>query len=173
MEQSKQDRFLTLYEPISLKISNYCRYLTKDKEEAEDLLHDTILAVFDKLDTLKSEKAFPSFMFSTAFNIYTKHLRRRKFGGIYNEQKACFIHDVSVDPQTKTELVIILEKMKQLPLAQYETLIMYHISDLPMEEISEIQGVSLSAVKKRLKTGKENLMEMLNDKERTVAILML
>jgi RNA polymerase sigma factor (sigma-70 family) len=170
---SKQDKFLELYEPVSRKISNYCRFLTKDKAEAEDLLHDTILACFEKIDELKSDKAFPSFMFSTAFNIFSKQVRRNKFKGSYNDKTAGLICDMSADPQVQAEFSIILEKMKKLPKVQYEALIMYHISDLAMNDISKIQGVSLSAVKKRLKTGRENLLSMLNEKQRKVAMLML
>ncbi len=173
VKHSKQEKFLALYEPISRKISNYCRFLTKDKAEAEDLLHDTILACFEKIEELKSDKAFPSFMFSTAFNIFSKHLRRNKFRGNYNENTAALISDMSADPQVQAEFSIVLEKMKKLPQVQYEALILYHISDLAMNDISEIQGVGLSAVKKRLITGRENLLAMLNEKQRKVAMLML
>lgn len=163
---------MQLYQPLSRKLSNYCRMLTKNKTQAEDLLHDTILASFGNFETLKSEKAFPSFVYSTAYNIYCKELRRKKFRGNYNEQAANFIQDFGADPQTKAELSIILEKMKKLPQKQYDTMMLYHVADLHMDEIMKIQEISLATVKQRLKYGRENLLKLLNEKERRIALLM-
>lgn len=173
MKETKQTKFMNLYLPVNKKISNYCRMLTKNETQAEDLLHDTILVSFECFETLKSEKAFPSFLFSTAYNIYCKQLRRNKFKGNYNEHAATFIEDFAADPQTKVELTIILEKMKSLPPKQYDTMMLYHVADLPMEEIMKIQQISLATVKQRLKYGRENLLKMLNEKERKIALLIL
>lgn len=164
---------MKLYQPVSLKISNYCRMLTRNRAQAEDLLHDTILASFENFDSLKSEKAFPSYLYATAYHIYCKKIRRRKFIGNYNEQAASFIQDFDADPQIKAELSIILEKMKMLPKIQYDTMMLYHVADLPMEEIQKLQGISLATVKQRLKNGRENLLKLLNEKERKIALLML
>lgn len=173
LSTDKQTKYMRLYQPVSRKLSNYCRMLTKNKTQAEDLLHDTILASYQSFETLKSEKAFPSFLYSTAYNIYCKQLRRNKFRGNYNEQAAQFIQDFNTNPQNKAELAIILEKMKHLPTKQYETMMLYHVADLPMEKIMEIQEISLATVKQRLKYGRKNLLKMLNDKERRIALLML
>lgn len=169
---NKQSKYMELYGPVSRKLSNYCRMLTKNKAQAEDLLHDTVLASFEKFGDLKSEKAFPSFLFSTAYNIYCKQIRREKFKGNYNEQAANFIQDFDANPQTKTDLAIILEKMKKLPRKQYDTMMLYHVADLPMEEIMKLQEISLATVKQRLKYGRENLLKLLNEKQRRIAMLM-
>lgn len=173
LKTDKQTNYMRLYQPVSRKLSNYCRMLSKNETQAEDLLHDTLLASFEQFDQLKSEKAFPSFLYSTAYNIYCKQLRRNKFRGNYNEQAAGFIEDLNADPQLKTELAIILEKMKKLPHKQYETMMLYHVADLPMEEIMKIQEISLATVKQRLKYGRKNLLKLLNEKERRIALLML
>lgn len=122
------------------------------------------------MELLKSDAAFPAFMFSTAYNIYSKNLRRRKFNGKYNEAAAAFLKDADASPELITDLTIIFEKMKQLPTEQYESLVLFYISDLPLDEIKNIQQVSLSAVKSRLQRGKEKLLKMLNEKQKHIVL---
>jgi RNA polymerase sigma-70 factor (ECF subfamily) len=169
---TKQQRFMELYRPESRKISAYCRAITRSSAEAEDLLHDTLLVAFEKMEQLRSDEAFPSFLFSVAYNIYSKHLRRLKFRGNYNEQAASYLCDHAAIPEMQAELSVILEKMKQLPQLQYEAMMLFHLSDLPIEEIRKIQGGSVSAIKQRLKRGRENLLGMLNESERRIAVML-
>ncbi|MGF7140736.1 RNA polymerase sigma factor [Roseimarinus sediminis] len=171
--QTKQASFMQCFQQVNPKISNYCRMLTQNETLAEDLLHDTILAAYEKFEQIENDQAFASYLFSIAYNIYSKQLRRKKFKGNYNEKAATFIEALDANAEVKAELSMIMEKMKRLPASQYETLILYHISDLPLKEISMIQQVSLSAVKQRIKRGKENLLKMLNERERKVVMLLL
>jgi len=162
---------MDLYNPVSKRISAYCRAITRNKAEAEDLLHDTLLTAFEKLNDLRNDTAFPAFLFSVAYNIYSKQLRRQKFRENYNEQSALIISTKEATPELVTELTIILEKMKQLPTLQYEALMLFHLSDLPIEEIQKIQGGSVSAIKQRIKRGRDNLLKLLNENERHIAIM--
>ena len=64
-----------------------------------------------------------------------------------------------------TEFSLIYEKIMSLPQKTAETMILFHISDLSLEDIRSIQGGSLSGVKLRLKRGREKLLEKLNSPE--------
>lgn len=169
---TEQQRFLDLYKPVSQKISAYCRAITRSNAEAEDLLHDTLLAAYQKMEQLRCDDAFPSFLFSVAYNIYSKLLRRLKFRGNYNEQAASYLCDSAASPEIQAELTVVLDKMKQLPQLQYEAMMLFHLSDLPIDEIQKIQGGSVSAIKQRLKRGRENLLGMLNESQQRVAAML-
>jgi RNA polymerase sigma-70 factor, ECF subfamily len=134
------------------------------------LLHDTLVATYENFDQLKADVAFPSYMFSTAYNIYSKQLRRRKFKGRYNEAASIFLKDANASPELITDLKIILEKMKKLPIEQYEAMILFYVSDLPLEEIRNIQQVTLSAVKSRLQRGKVKLLKLLNEQQKQIVL---
>jgi DNA-directed RNA polymerase specialized sigma24 family protein len=47
-----------------------------------------------------------------------------------------------------------------------------HLSDLPIEEIQKIQGGSVSAIKQRLKRGREKLLGMLNESQQRIAVML-
>jgi DNA-directed RNA polymerase specialized sigma24 family protein len=44
---------MELYRPVSQKISAYCRAISRSNAEAEDLLHDTLLVAYEKVDQLR------------------------------------------------------------------------------------------------------------------------
>ncbi len=170
LEEQQHTRFLSLYKPISARLSNYCRHITDSPADAEDLLHDTILATFEKMDQLKSDAAFPAFMYATAYNIYSKQLRRRKFKGRYSETAAAFLKDAQTSAELLTDLNLIFEKMKKLPTAQHEAMMLFYVADLPLEEIRNIQQTSLSAVKLRIRYGKEKLLKLLNEQQKQIVL---
>jgi len=172
VEGKQHDRFLELYKPISQRLSNYCRHITGSPADAEDLLHDTILVTFEKLGQLKSDAAFPAFMYATAYNIYSKQLRRRKFKGRYSETAAAFLKETNASAELLTDLTLIFEKMKLLPKVQHEALLLFYVADLPLNEIKDIQQTSLSAVKLRLRYGKQRLLKLLNEPQKQIVLIL-
>jgi RNA polymerase sigma-70 factor (ECF subfamily) len=100
-------------------------------------------------------------------------LRRLKFKAEFNDKEINQIIDFGQNQEYLTDFKIVYEKMLSLPERMAEALILYHISDLSLEEIQKIQGGSLSGVKLRLKRGREKLLSLLNTKEQMKVALML
>jgi RNA polymerase sigma factor (sigma-70 family) len=92
-------------------------------------------------------------------------IRRLKFKAKFNEDEVKEIFDSTNDQISLVDFKIIYEKILSLPQRISETLILYYISDLSLEEINKIQGGSLSGVKQRLKRGREKLVKSLNTPE--------
>ncbi|MBN1925612.1 MAG: RNA polymerase sigma factor [Prolixibacteraceae bacterium] len=168
---TKQADFMHLYEPVHTRLSNYCRSMAGNRSDAEDLLHDTVLAAYEQFEKLESSNRFAGYVFTIASNLFKKQLRRKKFAGSYKEKEALLLEDLGLDPELYTELAVVMYKMEQLPALQREALILFHISDLPLEEIRNIQGGSLSAIKQRIKRGRERLMQLLTEPQRKVVTL--
>ncbi len=101
-------------------------------------------------------------------------LRRRKFKASFTAAELSQIVDFSQNPEHITDFKIIYEKMLMLPSNMAEALILYHISDLSIDEIHKIQGGSLSGVKMRLTRGREKLLSSLTTKvQKNLAITLL
>jgi len=171
MTKPQQTAFITLYEPLHQRLSNYCRSMATCRADAEDLLHDTVLAAFEQFENLENTDRFAAYLFTIASNLFKKQLRRKKFKGQYVEKEALLLNDLGLNPEQQAEMAIVMQKMEQLPKLQREALILFHISDLPLEEIRNLQGGSLSAVKQRIKRGRERLMQMLAEPQRKVFTL--
>jgi RNA polymerase sigma-70 factor (ECF subfamily) len=168
----QQTEFMALYGPLHQRLSNYCRNMARNRADAEDLLHNTVVAAYEQFEQLENPNRFAGYLFTIASNLFKKQLRRKKFNGRYDEKEALLIEDLAVDAESRAELSIVMQKMELLPALQREALILFHISDLPLEEIRNIQGGSLSAVKQRIKRGRERLMQLCTERQQVLITLL-
>jgi RNA polymerase sigma-70 factor (ECF subfamily) len=173
VEDKSKIEFLKHYEPVHNQFCKFCRAISGDPEDAEDLIQDSILNVLEKYDKIKDLSVFKSYMFSVASNLHKMKQRRSKFRASFNEKEINQIIDSSQNQEHFAEFRIVYEKILSLPTKTAETLILYHISDLSLEEIQKIQGGSLSAIKSRLQRGREKVLSLLNTNKQLKMALML
>ncbi|MBN1925751.1 MAG: RNA polymerase sigma factor [Prolixibacteraceae bacterium] len=174
MNKNDQDTFLALYEPVHDQFCRFCRAISGNQSDAEDLIQDSILNVIERLNKIQDKAAFKSYLFNVAGNLNKMRLRRSKFRAEFSVAELSRIVDFSQSPEQITDFRIVYEKMLNLPPRIAETLILYHITDLSIEEIHSIQGGSLSGVKMRLKRGREKLLSLLNTKaQKQLAVMLL
>jgi RNA polymerase sigma factor (sigma-70 family) len=173
MDTQNKVEFITLYEPVHNQLSKYCRAIAGNPEDGADLLQDTILNCLEGFIRIKDKNVFKSYLFSIASNLQKMKQRRLKFKAEFNDSEINQIIDSGQNQEYLTDFKIVYEKMLSLPERMAEALILYHISDLSLEEIQKIQGGSLSGVKLRLKRGREKLLSLLNTKAQIKVALML
>lgn len=173
MTKTKQQAFLELYEPVHSQLTRYCRAISGNIEDAEDLMNDTVLASFESFEKLRDTDLFKSYVFSIAGNLNKKRFRRKKFKAEFHEQDLCQIADLAKNPEQMVEFNLIYEKILLLPAKMSEALILFYINDLTLEEIQKIQGDSLSGVKQRIKRGREKLFSLLDTPEQVRVAMML
>jgi RNA polymerase sigma-70 factor (ECF subfamily) len=174
VENSINKEFLTLYGAVHEQLSRFCRAISGNTNDAEDLMNDVILNVLEDFSKIRDKSAFKSYVFSIASNLNKKKKRRRKFKADFNPSEINLIADISNDQEYLTDFKIIYELILALPERTSETMILFHISDLSIEEVQNIQGGSISGVKQRLKRGREKLLSQLKTPElMKVALLFL
>jgi RNA polymerase sigma-70 factor (ECF subfamily) len=165
VEDQIKNEFIELYEPVHDQLCRYCRVIAGNTPDAEDLIQDTVLNVLVSFDKIRDKNVFKSFMFGVAGNLNKMKQRRRKAIREFSAEEINHITHYSQDQEFLTDFKIIYEKILSLPQRMAETMILFHISDLSLDEIHQIQGGSLSGVKLRLKRGREKLLALLNTPE--------
>lgn len=174
MKNRNHSEFLELYEPLHTQLTKFCRAISGNTEDAKDLANDTVLNAIESFERIKDKAAFKSYMFSIASNLNKKKFRRFKFKAEFNEIEINQIVDLSQNPEYITDFKIVYNQILALPSKTAEAIILFHISDLSLEEIQQIQGGSLSGVKLRLKRGREKLFSQLKSPQQLkVAVLFL
>ena len=166
--KEKQERFLQLYEPIHDRFERFCRaklYGRTTVMEYSDLINDSLIIAFEKLDTLKSEKAFLSFLFGIAIRILSNHTKKKKEERLTFDGQSLGVPDVNDQTALSAELHFLYKALNQLNDEQRESIILFEISGFSIKEIAELHQSSESAVKQRLKRGKEKLLLILEDNE--------
>jgi len=160
-ERSKQERFLELLNPIWSELARYCNAIAQDQESARDLMSESLATAYQDLDRLRADEAFKRFLFTIARR--THHRSRRKSH-----------HEATFDPAMLDSLLIdgleaerslaaqeLVEALRQLPQKQSESIILFDISGLSLNEVRDIQGGSLSGVKTRIVRARETLARLL------------
>jgi RNA polymerase sigma-70 factor (ECF subfamily) len=161
MIQSKQHRFLALYEPVHDRFERFCRARVYGEMEYTDLMNETLLVAFQKFDSVKENASFLSFLFSIAVRILANSNRKMKperMGLNAEEQHV----PSSESTEHSLEVQLLHRALAELNDDQREALILFEISGFSIREVAEIQQASEAAVKQRLKRGRERLTQILS-----------
>lgn len=160
MNKKKQEEFIALYEPVHEQFERFCRARVYGDMEHGDLINETLLASFDKFETIRNKQAFLSFLFSVAIRILAKNHRKKRTSELHESQWES-IMDQSIPPDISADVHYLYSALGMLSEDQREAIILFEITGFSIKEISAIQEASESAVKLRLKRGREKLRELL------------
>ncbi|MFH1050777.1 MAG: RNA polymerase sigma factor [bacterium] len=163
-EDNKKEKFLDLLEPLLDKLYMYARMLEKNPQDAEDLVADTILTCYESFAQIKDENRFKAYLFKVTRNKFRRKNRRTWLFGSYDEEKALRMPSTESQQDLSFDVEILYNAIEKLPTKQKEAIVLFEISGFSIKEIKDIQGATLSAVKSRIKRGREKLTEMLNPK---------
>ncbi len=161
MINKKQQEFLELYEPIHDRFERFCRARVYGNMEFRDLINESLLVAFENFHTLKSKKAFLSFLFTISVRILSNNNRKKKESHVNREDKIISIRDVNANTDSDADVHFLYEALAKLSDDQRECIILFEISGFSIKEICAIQNSSQSAVKQRLKRGRKRLTEIM------------
>lgn len=158
VDKKKQKAFLELYEPIHDRFERFCRARVYGDMDYKDLMNETLLRAYQKFDTLRSQEAFLSFLFSISVRILSNNNRKRKTSSL-EDIDTQLIDSGSSD--SSTEIYLLHKALAKLPEEQRECILLFEIAGFNIKEICAIQNASESSVKQRLRRGRIKLKEIL------------
>ncbi|MEL7120153.1 MAG: RNA polymerase sigma factor [Bacteroidota bacterium] len=161
MSKSKQKYFLELYQPIHLQFKRYCRAAAYYDMPCEDLINETLLVAYKKIDGLKEEKAFLSFLIGISKNILLNARRKKKAETVSNEILLTQHPDSKNNIDQQNNVATLYQALAQLPQLQREAIVLFEITGFSIKEIAAIQNSGISAVKQRLARGRKALKTIL------------
>jgi RNA polymerase sigma-70 factor (ECF subfamily) len=162
MSTSKQKEFLKIYEPVHDRFERFCRARVYGDMDYKDLINETLLLAFQKMDEVRDKKAFLSYLFSVAVRILANNKRKKKENSDLFELKSLQYTDVNANTEADAEVFMLHEALAHLKDDQRESLILFEISGMSIKEIAVIQDTSESNVKQRLRRGRDKLRQVLS-----------
>ena len=94
---TETDQYQKEFIKFKPQLKSYLFRLAASKEDSEDLLHDTYIKAFDKLDTFKKKSSFKTWVFSIATNLAKDNFRVKERWG---ENWMDLVRDVHIaDPK--------------------------------------------------------------------------
>ena len=164
--------FDKLYELTHNDVWYNCLSLLKDEENAKDIMQETYITAFLKLDTLKDEEKFCGWVTTIAVNLCKKKLKGKVEYQIDDE---VLITEAETDelmlPEeyiTKTEKrKVLLQIMEDtLSFNQYQTVLMFYFDEMSIAEIAQGLEISEGTVKSRLNSSRAKMKTAIEDYEK-------
>ena len=164
--------FDKLYELTHNDVWYNCLSLLKNEENAKDIMQETYITAFLKLDTLKDEEKFCGWVTTIAVNLCKKKLKGKVEYQIDDE---VLITEAETDelmlPEeyiTKTEKrKVLLQIMEDtLSFNQYQTVLMFYFDEMSISEIAQGLEISEGTVKSRLNSSRAKMKTAIEDYEK-------
>ncbi|MCF0224535.1 MAG: sigma-70 family RNA polymerase sigma factor [Fibrobacter sp.] len=150
--------FTRLYERFAPMVYRRCLFLMRSQDEAEDLTQEVFLRIYANRTSLDLN-APSSLFWNTATHLCLNRIRdcRRRGTNRSSEDMLLLIAD-SHDELDEYENKSILEKIFSREPESTRTMAVLHFVDgMTLEDVAEQVGLSVSGVRKRLRTLKEKL----------------
>lgn len=171
------DKVQQLYEEYGNYTYYLCLKLTKNKEEAEDIMQDVWVKVVrnqNQIDNVKKMKAWLTTICMNTFrDRYRKNVRRGKYVMHQPDSLDVPILDlVASDQPTPSETLekedlqtAIQAKINELDDIYRDTIEYFYVNQFSLVEISKVMDVSIGTVKSRLFRARKYLRELLAEDE--------
>lgn len=128
--------------------------LSKD-QDCEDAVQSAILKAYEKLNTLKEEQYFKTWLIRILLN-ECYHLKRKEKPSVPYEE--CFEFVKAEDKEDYSELYLAITK---LPERISVTVVLFYVEGYSVKEIKQILKIPAGTVKSRLAKGRKLLKDKL------------
>ena len=163
--------FLQTIDPYRNDLFRYCRSLTKQPWDAEDLVQDTVAKAYSKLgevwlDGIQNPKAY---LFRIATNTWFDQCRR---SGVVLTDNEKANEQIDFEPHDNLEIRDALETLLvHLPAKERVAILLKDVFDYSLEDISVIMETTTGAVKSALFRGRTKMKELNEEKPSNVTRL--
>lgn len=136
----------------------------KREISVEDLVQETFLRAYDRLETYNPDYRFKTWLLAIANNLGVDTLRRRRETVEFNpEIHASTTRGPDADAVDAERARGVREAVMELPETYAVPLILRYSEDLSYAEMAEVLGISVAAVKSRLFRARQMLGERLEE----------
>lgn len=159
--------YTELYGKYAKRIYNSIHRIVSHTAEAEDILQETFLTVFNEIDKLSNVVNFEAWVKRIAINRAISHLRKKKIefsNSDTTEIAAEEIYDVQENELFETRVEDVRNSIENLPQGYKTIVCLYLFENIPQEEIGAMLGISHNTVRTQYHRAKKKVLLSLKDK---------
>ena len=162
--------FEEMIEKIETDIYGFCLYLTRNRNQADDLYQDTILKLFEVRDRIDVDNNPKSYVLAIAVNIWKNEVRREaRHRRIAPQHEYQDINEFVKDGNEGPEGLVVRNEEQNMLLKAVESLddkfriilILFYYNHTSQEAIATICNIPKGTVKSRLHKGRELVKKIL------------
>ncbi|WP_339825164.1 sigma-70 family RNA polymerase sigma factor [uncultured Arenimonas sp.] len=161
-QRGEASAFEQIYRRFERPVFTLALRLTGQREEAQDVLQDTMFKLFDRIGEFRGDSPFWGWLRQIAVNEALMRLRRRNRQPFTEDSDEVELegHDVLLPPAA-ADAALLGEALRKLPDATRSVIWLYHAEGYTHDEIAALMGKTASFSKSQLARGTRRLREML------------
>ena len=157
--------FAAVFDHFAPRVKSFMMRKGSNAEQAEDLVQETMIAVWSKAAMFSTDKGSVStWIFTIARNLRIDKLRRER-AQLYTDLEDFDAPDMSTGAEESLgrsqEDNQVSLALAQIPAEQRDLLILSFVEDVPQSEIAIKLGIPLGTVKSRMRLGYQRLRKIL------------
>lgn len=166
VSQKQTELFEVLYDRYAPKIYYKCLGLTSNEETAKDLMHEVMIKVFLNIAKFQGKSKFSLWVHSISYNHCMQYFRLQKRLQMQSQDILQYenvsIEDIENSEATLKEIQVQqLERFMKKLAEEYRLILsMRYYADMSIKQIAVTLQMGESAVKMRLKRGRDQLAKL-------------
>ncbi len=142
--------------------------IVKSRADAEDVVQESFIKGFDKIDQIKDEMNLGAWLKRIVINGSLDLVRKRK-KEYWIEEKSIVekgYQEIELEDDSSITIKMIKECLEKLKEKYRIILVLYMIEDYNHREIGEMLKIKESTVRNQYRRGKAKLLEMLQNRQK-------
>jgi len=161
-KEGDETAFTELVNKYQKTVYNLIYRFTSGRKESEDLFQEVFLQLYRSLKKFRGESKFFTYLYRLTANVCMKDRKSREVVGIEKDLPELVSWNSPQAQYEKKEMKRLIQSaIRSLPPEQRMVVVLYRYDQLAYEEIAQITGFSLSAVKSKLHRARLNLKQIL------------
>ena len=151
------------------RLRRYARALTGNREDADDLVQDTLERALAKASLWHGVTDMRAWLFGIMHNLNVDRIRRPRLNTVTMDDD---LPQVSVEP-TQSDRLAVLDlqaALDQLPVEQKEVLLLIALEDMSYGDAARTLGIPIGTIMSRLSRGRERLRALLDGRAEPVRL---
>ena len=165
--QTKRRAFEDIVNSFSRQLYWQIHYLLQNHEDTDDVLQNTFIKAWKGIDNFKGDSTISTWLYRIAHNESMTFLKQRKqMMSIDDEdftEQTSFVADEYFDGDETQEM--LMQAVSTLPTKQRQVFCMKYFEEKKYEEIAELVGTSVGALKASYHIAVEKITNFVKRKE--------
>ena len=156
--------FKALHTKMYRELHNYAKFILKNDEDAEEIIQDTFLAIWEKRVELSFDDSIRGYIIKTVKNKCLNKLQKKKIVSInidHADEQRTKLSDGSQLLEEAELKLKITRSINMLPEKCKEIFLLSRSQNKTYKQIAEIKGISIKTVENQMGIALRKLRELL------------
>ena len=156
--------FERLYRAHTGRVTALCMRLAGDRQRAEELMQDTFVRAWEKLESFRGESSFSTWLHRVTVNLFLIGQRSdsRRLARVASDANSDELPVANYGSDSPGNRIDLERAIARLPLGARTAFVLHDLEGYKHDEIAAMSGIAAATVRAQLFRARRMLMEALN-----------